>query len=172
MSVFRRLSLVAAMSGWVLGAQIRPLTVEDLATRAAGICHGRVEAVEVAREASGNFVTRIEIATQSIWKGSPTNRIMVTQPGGTLGTRRVVIPGAPTFAPGEEVVLFLSLNPRGEWLTLDLAQGKFSVERNGSNAWVRNIVLGGSPAPGGFRPPHQQPLSLEALQNRVAEALK
>jgi hypothetical protein len=84
----------------------------------------------------------------------------------------VVIPGAPTFAPGEEVVVFLTLNPRGEWLTLDLAQGKFSVERNGSNAWVRNVVLGGSPAPGGFRPPHQQPLSLEVLQNRVAEALK
>lgn len=172
MTRVRRMTWLFGISGMVLGAQIRPLTVEDLATRAAGICHGRVEAVEVAREASGNFVTRIEITPQSIWKGSPTNRITVTQPGGTLGTRRVVIPGAPTFAPGEEVVVFLTLNPRGEWLTLDLAQGKFSVERNGSNAWVRNVVLGGSPAPGGFRPPHQQPLSLEVLQNRVAEALK
>ena len=172
MTLFRCMTWLVGVSGMVLGAQIRPLTVEDLATRAARICHGRVEAVEVAREASGNFITRIEIATHSIWKGSPTNRITVTQPGGTLGSRRVVIPGAPTFAPGEEVVLFLSLNPRGEWLTLDLAQGKFSVERNGSNAWVRNVVLGGSPEPGGFRPPHQQPLSLEALQNRVAEALK
>lgn len=172
MILFWRMSLVVGISGLVLGAQIRPLTVEELATRAAHICHGRVEAVEVSREASGNFVTRIEIASQSIWKGTPTNRITVMQPGGTLGTRRVVIPGAPNFAPGEEVVVFLSLNPRGEWLTLDLAQGKFSVERNGSNAWVRNVVHGGSPAPGGFRPPHRQPLSLEVLQNRVAEALK
>ena len=172
MTLFRCMTWLVGISGLVLGAQIRPLTIEDMATRATRICHGRVEAVEVAREASGNFVTRVEIATQTTWKGSPTNRLTVTQPGGTLGTRRVVIPGAPTFVPGEEVVVFLSLNPRGEWLTLDLAQGKFSVERNGSNAWVRNVVHGGSPAPGGFRPPHQQPLSLEVLQNRVAETLK
>jgi hypothetical protein len=172
MKLFRCTPWRAGISGLVLGAQIRPLTIEDLTTRAARICHGRVEAVEVVREASGNFVTRVEIATESMWKGSPTNRITVTQPGGTLGTRRVVIAGAPTFAPGEEVVMFLSLNPRGEWLTLDLAQGKFSVDRDGTNAWVRNVVLGGSPVPGGYRPPHQQPLSLEVLQNRVAEVLK
>jgi hypothetical protein len=172
MTLFRRMSLVVGIPGLLLSAQIRPLTLEDLATRAARICHGRVETVEVTREASGNFVTRVEIATQTMWKGSPTNRVTVTQPGGTLGTRRVVIPGAPTFVPGEEVVVFLSLNPRGEWLTLDLAQGKFSVERSGSNAWVRNVGHGGSPGPGGVRPPHQQPLSLEVLQNRVAETLK
>lgn len=169
------LACIAAMgglAGLVAGAQIRPLTVEELATRATRICHGRVEAVEVLREPSGNLVTRVEIAAQAMWKGSLTNRITLTQPGGTLGTRRVVIPGAPSFAPEEEVVLFLSLNPRGEWLTLDLAQGKFTVERSGSNAWVRNVVLGGSPTPGGFRPPHQQPLPIEVLRRRVAETLQ
>lgn len=172
MKPLRRVLGLLGLSGILLGAQIRPLTLEDLATRATRICHGRVEAVEVVREASGGVVTRVEIESRSTWKGSPTNRITVTQPGGTLGNRRVVIPGAPSFDPGEEVVVFLSLNPRGEWLTLDLAQGKFSVDRNGSNAWVRNVVLGGSPAPGGYRPPHLQPLSLEMLRDRVTKALQ
>jgi hypothetical protein len=172
MKPFRCIVGSLGLAGILLGAQIRPLTIEDLATRAARICHGRVESVEVVREASGNLVTRVEIDARAMWKGSPTNRITVTQPGGTLGNRRVVIPGAPNFALGEEVVVFLSLNPRGEWLTLDLAQGKFSVDRQGSNAWVRNVVLGGSPTPGGFRPPHHQPLPLETLRDRVTEALQ
>lgn len=161
--VFACLSLIAA--------QIRPLTIEELTTKAARIDLAQVVAVEVTRDPKGVPLTRIELAVESTWKGTPTNRITITQAGGTLGTRRVVVSGEAQYEPGEEVVVFLTPNSLGEWLTLEMAQGKFAIQRpNPTNAWVHNPVLGGSPSPGGFRPPHQLPLSLAELQRRVSVA--
>ncbi len=155
----------------LVAAQIRPLTIEELATKATRVDLARVDAVEVTRNSKGVPLTRIELSIESTWKGSPTNRITISQAGGTLGTRRVVVSGEAVYEPGEEVVVFLTPNSLGEWLTLEMSQGKFSIHRpNPTNAWVRNPVLGGSPAPGGFRPSHQLPLSLAELQRRVSEA--
>jgi hypothetical protein len=175
-SVVRPARFTAA-AAWILAslslvaAQIRPLTIEELTTKATRVDLARVDAVEVTRDSKGVPLTRIELSVESTWKGTPTNRITITQAAGTLGTRRVVVSGEALYEPGEEVVVFLTPNTLGEWLTLEMAQGKFSIHRpNPTNVWVRNAVLGGSPAPGGFRPPHQLPLSLAELQRRVSEA--
>lgn len=155
----------------LVAAQIRPLTIEQLTTKATRVDLARVDAVEVTRDSKGVPLTRIELSVQATWKGIPTNRVTVTQAGGTLGTRRVLVSGEAQYEPGEEVVVFLTPNSLGEWLTLEMAQGKFTIHRpTPTNAWVRNPVLGGSAAPGGFRPSHQLPLSLAELQRRVSEA--
>jgi hypothetical protein len=155
----------------LVAAQIRPLTLDELTSKATRVDLARVETVEVTRDPKGVPLTRIELTVESTWKGTPTNRITITQAGGTLGTRRVVVSGEAQYEPGEEVVVFLTPNSLGEWLTLEMAQGKFAIQRpNPTNAWVRNAVLGGSPSPGGFRPPHQLPLSLAELQRRVSVA--
>lgn len=165
------LALVGLASVTLVAAQIRPLTIEELATRATRIHHGRVEAIEVTQDKAGAPFTRIELAVDATWKGTPTNRIAITQAGGTLGTRRVLIPGDAQYQPGEEVVVFLTSNRLGEWLTLELAQGKFSVQRTDpTNAWARNLIHGGTPGDGGFRPRHLLPLQLVELQRRVSEA--
>lgn len=165
------LLLFLAYSLSLLAIQFRPVPIPELATRADRICHGRVDAVEVVREPSGTLLTRVEFSPVSTWKGPATNRITFVQPGGTLGTRRVLIPGQPTPNPGDELVLFLARNPRGEFLVLDVLQGYFQVERSGTNAFVRNPSFGGPDAPGGYRPPHLLPLPLESLRQRVTEAL-
>lgn len=155
----------------LVAAQIRPLTIEELAKKATRVDLARVEAVEVTRDPKGVPLTRIELSVRATWKGPPTNRITITQAGGTLGTRRVLVSGDAVYEPGEEVVVFLTPNRLGEWLTLEMAQGKFSIQRSHpTNAWARNPVLGGNPTPGGFRPPHLLPLSLAELQRRVSEA--
>ena len=156
--------LAAAAS---IAAQFIPRSVEELTTEATCVVHGRVEAVEVLAGSDGAPFTRVELAVESTWKGSSTPRIVVTQAGGTLGSRRVVVSGEATYLPGEEVVAFLVANPRGEWLTCGMAQGKFSVRREESQAWVANPFVGGSPQPGSFRPAHLLPLSLADLQKRV-----
>jgi hypothetical protein len=64
-------------------------------------------------------------------------------------------------------------NPAGEAVTLDLAQGKFSVSTEAATRvrQVSNGVFGGPSDGNGPRMPQQVPLSLEALQTRVREAL-
>ena len=165
---------------WTLGlgasrcpaAQLRPLTPEDLAGRAEVVVQARVEAIETVKEAKGQ-VTRIELAVVEVWKGAVTNRLVLVQPGGILGTRKVVVTGDADFALGEELVLFAVRNGAGEWLTLELAQGKFQIERPAAGeALVRNLFFGGDRSPGGFRPKNQLPLTLSALRERVREVTR
>ncbi len=150
-----------------IAAQFIPRSIEELTAEATCVVHGRVEAVEVLPGSDGAPFTRVELAVESTWKGSSTHRIVVTQAGGTLGSRRVVVSGEATYLPGEEVVVFLVANPRGEWLTCGMTQGKFSVRREESQVWVAHPFIGGSPKPGGFRPAHLLPLSLADLHKRV-----
>jgi hypothetical protein len=51
--------------------------------------------------------------------------IYVTELGGKVGTIRYLVPGSPTYAPGERVLLFLDTNARGEWVSRAMAVGKF-----------------------------------------------
>jgi hypothetical protein len=52
--------------------------------------------------------------------------IEVTELGGTLGDLAYAVPGAPRYAAGERVLLFLETNARGEWTAKNMAVGKFS----------------------------------------------
>ncbi len=154
-------------------AQMRPVSIEDLARRAERVVHARVEAVEMTRDDGDRMVTRVELRVEGTWKGEATGAVTVVQAGGTVGTRRVVVTGEARYVPGEEVVVFLVANPRGEWLTLDLAQGKFTVTRPAPDAaWVANPFHGGDPAPGGFRPASRLPMTLETLRARVTEGAR
>lgn len=52
--------------------------------------------------------------------------IRVTELGGVIGNIGYVVPGAPRYAPGERVLLFLETNGRGEWVSKNMAVGKFA----------------------------------------------
>jgi len=155
--------------GWMaVAAQLRPLAPEDLAARAEVVVVAKVDAIETVREGNGGMVSRVELSVRDVWKGAATNRLVLTQPGGTLGTRRVVAIGDAEYRLGEEVVVFAVRNKSGEWLTLELAQGKFHVERPGSGApWVRGLFFGGDPEGTRVRPANRLPLTLDALGARV-----
>jgi hypothetical protein len=174
----RRVLLLVALacgsaSSLLMGAQMLPVAVEELAGRAARVVHGRVEAVEMTRDTEGRILTRVELRVDATWKGEHEDKVTVVQAGGTVGTRRVVVSGEARYVPGEEVVVFLVANPRGEWLTLELAQGKFEVSRPGPGvAWVRNPFHGGEPGPDGYRPANRLPMALEGLRGRVREVAR
>ena len=54
--------------------------------------------------------------------------VAITELGGTLGDLAYVVPGAPRYAPGERVLLFLEMNARGEWTAKNMAVGKFAFD--------------------------------------------
>jgi len=53
--------------------------------------------------------------------------IHVTELGGVVNGLAYVVPGSPTYGDGERVLLFLETNSRGEWVSKNMAVGKFSV---------------------------------------------
>ena len=53
--------------------------------------------------------------------------IHVTELGGVVNGLAYVVPGSPTYRDGERALLFLDTNSRGEWVSKNMAIGKFSV---------------------------------------------
>jgi hypothetical protein len=100
--------------------------------------------------AYGGIETVTSFSIEEVIKGSiDSARIAVHEPGGVLQNHTRIVPGAPQFAAGERVLLFLKKTPQGTWSTTDLVLGKFSFEtdRVGQKLLVRqeSDVVGYSP---------------------------
>ncbi len=86
-------------------------------------------------------------------KGQHGSRLEVCLPGGEFQGMKLHLAGMPEFAPGEEVVLFLTEpDRRGSPWPVGLGQGKFRVERHpAAKAQVfRNldgVQMWGAPGP-------------------------
>lgn len=75
------------------------------------------------------IITDTELQIVEVLKGNASGTIVVMQPGGEIGDLGQVVHGTATFAPGEEVVVFLE--GRGDRFTVTgMTQGKFHVDRS------------------------------------------
>lgn len=108
------------------------MDLPDLSQRADLIVQARCVSVAVERGARGLPVTRVRLAVDRSWRGAEAGQVLeFTLPGGSLDGRRLVLPGLPRFAAGEELVLFLSRPSRdGHRLPVGLGQGRFLVSRD------------------------------------------
>jgi metallopeptidase family M12-like protein len=111
--------LIAASRGIVAG------TVIDTYARAS-----RDGLIETVTE------VRIEERIKGVAADAPTLRIV--QWGGRLGARWMIEPGAPRYARGERVLLFLDRTPHGDWTTHALALGSFRFDRDTEGNTVLN----------------------------------
>lgn len=118
---------LAANSGFAV--LVRPLPIEELNQRSESVVHATVTAKSVQRDAQGRIYTKVTLQVQESWKGKrPPENFSLVHSGGVLGDKIATVSGQPEYEIGEEVVLFLVLNQRGEGVTLGLAQGKFKVQ--------------------------------------------
>jgi len=164
--------LSSALADRIAAVIAAPVPVEDLAKRADTVVHGKVAALECTRDPAGRIFTRVELDVAEVWKGKPAGRFSLVLAGGVLGARKVGVVGGPAYRLGEEVVVFTARNANGEPVTLDLAQGKFTVETAQASGakHVANGVLGGAADKSGYRLPLQVPLELAELRRRVEAA--
>ncbi len=89
---------------------VRAMDLAELTAAADKVVVGNVAKVECQWDRDHrNIYTTIEIEVQESWKGiTPANgRILLRQPGGTVGEIEMTVIGMPTFSPGERAVLFL-----------------------------------------------------------------
>src|SRR5690242_10651550 len=97
---------VAAPASAMLAA---PASVEELARSSQAVVRGRVASVSSRwSDDQARIFTYVEIQPASVWRGSPGARVTVLVPGGVVGPIGQRVDGAPAFAKGEDVVVFLS----------------------------------------------------------------
>lgn len=105
-----------------------PLSVEELSQRAELVLHGTVESKACLKDPEGNIITKIGFKVAEVWKGQlATNYFTIIHGGGTVDGLTTVVGGQAEYQMGEEVVVYLRLNDRGEGFSIGLAQGKFNV---------------------------------------------
>ncbi len=126
------------------GLTVAPLTLEQVVAQASLVVHGHVVATasEPAPGWPGGVRTRVTVAVWEVAKGPWLGDLPVVDfvlPGGTRGRLRTVVPGLPSFSPGDEVVLMLEDTAAG--LTpVGFALGALHVSPDGA-------VHGGPSAP-------------------------
>ena len=132
----RRLVVALVLVTWLpaLAAAVttRPLSISELTTVADTIVVGRVRGAEAETSSAGAIRTRIALDVEQVLKGRARAGAPITiiEPGGNVGGVTATVADAPTFAPGERVLVFLTRRPDGSLHVAHLFQGKFSVESN------------------------------------------
>jgi hypothetical protein len=104
---------------------VQALDLAELTARADRIVVAQVVSTSCEWDSSGrNIHSRIEIKVEETWKGSvvPGERVVIVQPGGTVGDVEMRVHGMPSFAPGEKAVLFLA--GQGAPRVVGMSQGK------------------------------------------------
>ena len=106
-----------------------PSDFNEMVAGSQTIVHGRV--VDVRAQATTGAARTIEsvvtVAVIDAIKGTSTREVTFRVPGGRLGRYRRVVVGAPEFATGQEVVVFLSGTPPVLPIPFGISQGVYRV---------------------------------------------
>ena len=173
------LGLVCLIASPVRATVLLPADMPEVARAAAAITVGRVVAVTTRLEPGTRRIERvITLEVTQYLKGGLGREVHVAVPGGQMGHYRTVMVGAPEFAPGDEVVLFLATRAAGLPYVVGLHQGAYRITLD-TRSGTRVV----SPAPLVRDPdttgavavrrgdPARRPLALDAFAAEVRRAL-
>jgi hypothetical protein len=149
-----------------------PVEFGEMVRGSQFVVHGRV--LDARSQQTGDrrsIETVVTVAVAEALKGRPGDTVTFRTPGGEVGRYRRVIVGAPRFAAGDEVVVFLRGVAPALPTVFGLSQGLYRVARAGDGRPVVTPVPLSSPASGAERvvrgDPARQPLALEAFAREV-----
>ena len=177
MTILRNVALglaVLLVPSLATGSLVQALDLAELTDQAEHIVVAQVVSAESAWDSSHrNIHTRIEIKVEEAWKGSlaPDGRLVIVQPGGTVGDIEMRVHGMPSFASGEKAVLFLA--GQGAPRVVGMSQGKRPLRWDGTaKRWVAESAEHSAVVRRDFRgrlqPAQPEPaMTLDELRQRV-----
>jgi hypothetical protein len=150
---------------------IVPAAFAEMVAASQAIVHGRV--VDVRSQMTNgrrSIHSLVRVAIIDAMKGPSAAEIVFRVPTGRIGRYRRVMVGAPEFAEGDEVVLFLTGSAPAVPVPFGLSQGVYRVNRSTGGALVTPLV----PATGRSvrGDPARRPLSIDAFTRHVRTALQ
>jgi len=155
------------------------LTFEEMTEQSSAIVLGRCVAVRSEWNADHTkIVTHNVFEVRQYYKGALGARITITELGGQVGDLVAEYSGIPHFAVGEEAILFVWTDPRGQHQVIGLTQGKFRVGRDANTGTaVLQQAFSGEPMlepaahshPG---PAGRMAMPLATLRSRVESYLR
>lgn len=125
-------ALLLLLGGAMAGASIRVMSLRDLTLESEQIIRATVVSMDAFREAPdrGSIYTHVRLRPAEVLKGTGTREggeITVRVLGGTVKGVRAVCHESPRFAPGEDVLVFLTRESNGAVIVNGWFQGKYTI---------------------------------------------
>ena len=158
-------------AGSVSATTLVPAEFTQMARESELIVHGTVVRVDAQLAGSSRSIeSLVTVQVSDTLKGAAAEQTVFRVPGGKVGRYRSVMVGAPVFAAGDEVILFLKGRAPAIAMPYGLSQGVYRVARNGGTAVVTPIVVTGA---GRVTrgDPTRKPLDPAAFARQVESAL-
>jgi hypothetical protein len=181
-----RAAIACALFLWLTTAAqatvVVPAGVAELAVQATAIAHGRVVRIDARQgdDGRGRVERLVTVQVLDYLKGNLGNVVQLRVPGGTFGRYTTFTIGTPSFAEGDELVLFLGVAD-GEPFPrlLGFHQGVYRVVTDPSTGdrWVTPPIVqatasASEPAPVTRGDVTRRPATLDEFRNSVAAALR
>lgn len=113
--------------------------LRQLAQEAELVVLARVVSSRAGWDAARRLIwTTTELDVAASWKGNAPRRLHVKELGGIVGEVGMRVPGAPRYARGEQVVVFLKKDVLGQWRTHGWTQGRFGLRPTKTGVRVRS----------------------------------
>jgi len=131
-------------AGSVSATTLVPADFAQMAKESELIVHGIVVRVDAQLAGSTRAIeSLITVQVSDTLKGTSAEQTVFRVPGGKVGRYRRVMVGAPEFATGDEVILFLKGRAPAIAMPYGLSQGVYRVARTGGTAVVTPVVVSG-----------------------------
>jgi hypothetical protein len=141
---------------------VLPISEEELTKRATVIVTGEVEEVSSGFDENQNTIyTYIKTRVTRVLKGELLDDyITLRQVGGTVGDQSIMVPGAPVYELGDEILVFAGpLGQTGYYGVLGIYYGRYQIELDPSTG--KKYASGAS-----FGIVHTDPETFEPLPER------
>ena len=128
----------------VAAVTVAPLKFDQLVNQSAAVVLARV--IDVRGESIGGGRGIESVVTVTVLKGlkgSASDTLQFTVPGGRAGRYLNLIPGAPTFLPGDVAVIFLTSRGARLPVTTGLTQGVYRVQSRAGQLMVMPPIVDG-----------------------------
>jgi hypothetical protein len=153
-----------------------PVEFGEMVQGSQFVIHGRVVGVRGQQTGDRRSIeTIVTVAVDEAFKGSPGETVAFRMPGGDVGRYRRVIVGAPRFANGDDVIVFLRGGAPALPTVFGLGQGVYRVVRTADGGAVVAPAVLTAPGRGAERvvrgDPARRPLPLETFARDVRARL-
>lgn len=168
------LLIVLAFAAPVRATVVVPADLGVLSREAFAIVRGRVLAVEARWTTADrrSIETVVTLEREASLKGSLGPEVRFRVPGGRLGRYRSITIGAPEFAPGQHVIVFLGASGPSLPFVLGFSQGVFRLVPDAAGWAVTPppvLPVAGSATPIVRGDSTRRPMKLADFEMRVRE---
>lgn len=163
------LALLLSVAAPAAATVVVPVDLAEMSREARAIARGRVIAVEGQwTEGRRGIETIVTLQVESYLKGQLGETTQFRVAGGTLGRFRSIVVGAPQFAVGQRVIVFLAASGPAIPHVIGFHQGVYRVNSGASGAVLVSpapAVASAVPVPRGSE--SRVPVPLAEFEQRV-----